>query len=118
MYSELVHPIPQLHYVRISRTPLTHDIGKLQDTLKLPKSDLEPYCFRHSYVTDLAHIPGMTIANIKRITGHSLEEMTERYTHSRYEEAVKVLPMLEKYWNDNAFIYGHNENTVIYTDYA
>mgnify|MGYP000955929587 FL=1 len=56
----------------------------------------------------------MTIANIKRIAGHSLEGMTDRYTHSRYEEAVKVLPMLEKYWNDN----GHNENTVIYTDYA
>ena len=60
----------------------------------------------------------MTIANIKRIAGHFLEGMTDRYTHSRYEESVKVLPMLEKYWNDIAFIYGHNENTVIYTDYA
>lgn len=98
--------------------PLTHDIGKLQDTLKLPKSDLEPYRFRHSYVTDLAHILGITIANIKRIAGHSLEGMTDRYTYSRYKEAIKVLPMLEKYWNDIAFIYEYNEKTVIYTDYA
>lgn len=103
---------------KLSANQRTRSFKKLQDTLKLPKSDLEPYCFRHSYVTDLAHIPGMTIANIKRIAGHSLEGMTDRYTHSRYEEAVKVLPMLEKYWSDIAFIYEHNEKTAIYIDYA
>lgn len=44
--------------------------------------------------------------------------MTDRYTHSRYEEAVKVLLMMEKYWNSTAFIYEHNGKTAIYTDYA
>ena len=53
--------------------------------------------------------PGMTIANIKRIAGHSLEGMMDRYTHSRYEEAIKVLHMLERYWEEIVFNFKHDK---------
>ena len=71
---------------------------RLVKKIKLPASDLEPYCFRHSYVTDLENCPGLSQAAIKRTVGHSLEGVTDRYTHSREETARKMLPDLLAYW--------------------
>ena len=71
---------------------------KLVKEIGLPASDLEPYCFRHSYVTDLENCPGLSQAAIKKTVGHSLEGVTDRYTHSREETARAVLPELLKYW--------------------
>ena len=72
---------------------------RLVDEIGLPKSDLEPYCFRHSYVTDLENCPGLSQAAIKRTVGHSISGVTDRYTHSRPETAVQMLPVLMDYWS-------------------
>ena len=71
---------------------------RLKSELQLPDSDLEPYCFRHSYVTDLENCPGFSQAAIKKTVGHSLEGVTDRYTHSRKETCIQMLPHLEEYW--------------------
>ena len=73
---------------------------RLKQEVGLPESDLEPYCFRHSYVTDLESCPGLSQAAIRRIVGHSLEGVTDRYTHSRVETVTDALPKIEEYWQN------------------
>ena len=65
---------------------------RLVEEVRFLQSDLVPYCFRHTYVTDLGNVPGITLANLKRIVGHAIEGVTDRYTHIRADEAFKVLP--------------------------
>lgn len=74
---------------------------RLVKEIGLPESDLEPYCFRHSYVTDLENCPGLSQAAIKKTVGHSLEGVTDRYTHNREETAKKMLPQLLAYWEES-----------------
>lgn len=77
---------------------------RLVKKIKLPASDLEPYCFRHSYVTDLENCPGLSQAAIKTTVGHALQGVTDRYTHSREETAKQMLPELIRYWQkENLF---------------
>ena len=71
---------------------------KLVKEIGLPESDLEPYCFRHSYVTDLENCPGLSQAAIKKIVGHSLEGVTDRYTHAREETDIDAGTHLMAYW--------------------
>ena len=66
---------------------------------KLDLGDLEPYCFRHSYITDLENCPGLSQAAIKTIVGHSLSGVTDRYTHSGPETCKVTLPWLLEYWD-------------------
>lgn len=109
-------PLPDWLRDRILAQPHTFDteyVCKMRDNMrsrqwlrlvkkiKLPASDLEPYCFRHSYVTDLENCPGLSQAAIKRTVGHSLEGVTDRYTHSREETANQMLPDLLNYWRQN-----------------
>lgn len=71
---------------------------RLKAELDLPETGLEPYCFRHSYITDLENCPGLSLAAIKTTAGHAMGGVTDRYTHSRQETAVKMLPELMDYW--------------------
>ena len=73
---------------------------RLVKELALPPSDLEPYCFRHSYITDLQNCPGLSQAQIKKIAGHSVQGVTDRYTHAREQSAISALPLLETYWEE------------------
>lgn len=109
-------PLPDWLRDRILAQPHTFDteyVCKMRDNMRsrqwlrlvkkvpLPASDLEPYCFRHSYVTDLENCPGLSQAAIKRTVGHSLEGVTDRYTHSREETVEQMLPELLNYWRQN-----------------
>ena len=106
-------PLPEWLRIRIMETPhvfenelvcstrsnkRSREWTRLKKELSLPESDLEPYCFRHSYVTDLENCPGLSQAAIKRIIGHSLIGTTDRYTHSRVDTCLETLPLLEQYW--------------------
>ncbi len=77
---------------------------RLVKEVALPPSDLEPYCFRHSYITDLQNCPGLSQAQIKKIAGHSVPGITDRYTHNREESAIRALPLLLDYWNEIGFV--------------
>lgn len=88
---------------------------KLRKELKMPKSDLKPYCFRHSYVTDLEDCPGLSQAAIKTIIGHSLTGATDRYTHSRKEMCIDTLPILTAFWKKNK-LFEEYTNDRIYRD--
>lgn len=79
---------------------------RLVKELGLPASDLEPYCFRHSYITDLQNCPGLSQAQIKKIAGHSVPGVTDRYTHSREQSAIAALPLLMDYWSNIGLVTG------------
>lgn len=86
---------------------------RLVDEIGLPPSDLEPYCFRHSYITDLENCAGLSQAQIKLIAGHAVPGITDRYTHIREQTAVDALPKLEAYWSSQGILISSGQNNFV-----
>lgn len=95
---EQPHTFDNEYVCQLNHNGRSRQWKKLVKGMDLPPSDLEPYCFRHSYVTDLENCPGLSHAAIKKTVGHSTSGVTDRYTHSRKETAVEMLPELIKFW--------------------
>lgn len=72
---------------------------RLMRDLDMTGTDLVPHCFRHSFVTDLENCPGLPMAAVKTIVGHSMPGVTDNYTHSRQDTCIEALPKLIEYWN-------------------
>ena len=100
---EQPHTFPNEYVCQMRDNKRSRQWIRLTESLGLPESDLEPYCFRHSYVTDLENCPGLSQAAIKKTVGHSLSGVTDRYTHSREETAISMLPHLYDYWKSQEF---------------
>lgn len=88
----------------------------LVNEIGMPESDLVPYCFRHSYVTDLENCPGLSQAAIKKIAGHKVEGITDRYTHSRPETCLEAFPLILAYWDKIGFQSGESVTMVTEVD--